>query len=149
MYNNYPRSTDAWDAIEYEAKPALKKLEDAASDVESAMEAMADQIDTLQGERDEWQEEAERLQEETENLQAKVDCIDPIKTIELMNQVETAGAALIKFAVDTRMKIRKAYDLEESPAPGGDGADSDGDSQGADNSGNGEATPGITRPQIP
>lgn len=149
MYNHFAKGTEAYDAIEYEAKPALKNLDQAQTDIEAAFEAMADCIDVVCGEREEWQEEAENNEKEIEKLQARIDELDVDKDelINLLSQGMLAGEAIREFCNKQLVKLGALNETTDSDDS--DGAD--GDDSGQDNSGqsDGKASTGVTRPQIP
>lgn len=138
-YGYYKNGTEAWYADQ-----EAKKCKDGIDQLVQTIDDQENEIEELKEERDD-------LQEELDSLEQKVEALpEPTKIIELMDQVETAGAALIQFAVDTRMKLRRAYALEEETTGDSPGAGGDGDDKNRGDEADGStSTEGITRPQVP
>lgn len=130
MFNSYPKGSLAWDCIEYEARPAMKTLDKGRQELEAAFDAMADQVDELSRENDELTEERDQLQSDYDEMKEDYedlrDSFDVIGVIAKLNDLEEAAAAIVKYCVATRIKLRRFTNDEESVGAGGDGTGSDG-----------------------
>lgn len=148
-YNNYRKDSEAWQWFEFDVKPALKKLADAESEIEGTMESLCDQIDEMAAERDSEIEEKEHLEKQVEDLEAELDDlrVDKDELINLLSKLMIAGEEIREFCNKTLVKMGALNETIDSDDSNG----ADGDGSGQDNSGqsDGEASTGVTRPQIP
>jgi len=127
MYNPYPKGTDAYFAFA-DLEEAYDKVEEAAESACSLIDDKDNEIEELTEERDQLQRDLEQLEDD---LKAAKGVFDLEALVELIQQVEKAGAALMTWAISQQNKLREAgYEI---PYPDGSDRDSsDGDSEDPD-----------------
>lgn len=136
MHRYFKNGTEAF----YAEKESAKAKE--------ILDQLVDTIEQLDDENTELTEERDQLQIDYDDAVAKLEAYDPHETLKLLEKLNTIGAAMCNYAVETERTIRRVHEI---PYPdSGSGAGSDGSSEGGDDSTAGqEVTEGVTRPQIP
>lgn len=127
MYNRYQNGTEPWWAMK-EALEVHKDLQERVDAVEDTFESIIDQLDTAIADREEMEEERDQAQTDLDELQTKFEAFEPEEIIKLLDSVESATSAVVKYCVQTRMKVREAYNVQESDSDSSDGAAGDGGS---------------------
>lgn len=113
-YSTYQNGTEAWYA-DQEAKKVKESIDQFVStidDLESSLEEVTEERDDIQAERDQFEE--------------RLNAFKPEDMIDMINKLENAAAAVVRYCVQSRITVREAFDVQESDSDSESGTAVDG-----------------------